>query len=165
MRIERKKLSEIKPADYNPRKISGSDYEKLKKNIEEFGYIDPIIFNEPSGNIVGGHQRYKVLTELGYEEIDVVVVEMDDLQEKALNIALNKISGEWDVERLKDVLLEIDVGGVDVELSGFDLSEIENMMTATHQDFNGNAELEMDDFDDDDFNCRCPECDFHFNVK
>lgn len=163
MEIVSMDMKELKPADYNPRKITGEEYEKLKRSIEEFGYVDLMILNKTTGNIIGGHQRYKALTELGYEKADVVLVEFDETKEKALNIALNKISGGWDVERLKDLLLELDVGEVDVELSGFDLSEIENMMTQTYQEFD-NDEVDLDEFEED-FNCRCPECDFHFNAK
>lgn len=164
MNIEKMKLEDLKPADYNPRKISGPEFEKLKKSIQEFGYVDLIILNKRTGNIVGGHQRYKALSDLGYEEADTVIIDLDETEEKALNLALNKISGEWDVERLKDVLLEIDTGEVDVELTGFDLSEIEEMMTRTYQEFD-NSELDLDDFGEENFDCRCPECDFHFNAK
>jgi ParB-like chromosome segregation protein Spo0J len=165
MRIEKVRLQDLKPADYNPRKISGPEFEKLKRSIEEFGYVDLIIKNERTGAIVGGHQRYKALDELGYDEIDIAVVDLDETKEKALNIALNKISGDWDIEKLKDILLELDTGEVDVELTGFDLSEIEEMMTKTYQDLNDNDEINLDDFDDENFDYCCPNCDFHFNSK
>lgn len=164
MQLLRKSLDEIKPADYNPRKISKRDYERLKNSIVAFGYVDPIIWNKQTNHIIGGHQRYKVLKDLGFTEVDVVEVDMDESKEKALNIALNKIRGEFDIERLKDLILELDVGDVDIELTGFDLSEIEEMMTRSYQDFS-TEELDLDDFEDESFTCRCPECDFHFNVK
>ncbi|WP_327204048.1 ParB N-terminal domain-containing protein [Paenibacillus tyrfis] len=81
----------INPAAYNPRiDLQPGDpaYEKLKRSIEEFGYIDPIVWNERTGNMVGGHQRYKILVnEQGRTEIEVSVVDMDPEQEKLLNIA------------------------------------------------------------------------------
>jgi ParB-like chromosome segregation protein Spo0J len=164
MELIRKSLKEIKPADYNPRKISKRELEKLKKSIMEFGYVDPIIWNKRTNHIIGGHQRYKALLDLGYKEADVVELDVSETEEKALNIGLNKITGEFDIEKLKDVLQDIDVGGVDIELTGFDISEIEEMMTRPYQEF-GSEELDLDDFDDENFECKCPECGFHFNAK
>jgi ParB-like chromosome segregation protein Spo0J len=165
MIIEKMSMKDLKPADYNPRKISGAEFEKLKRNIKEFGYVDPIIWNKQTQNIVGGHQRYKALVDLGFEEVDVVVVDMDLTAEKTLNITLNKVTGEWNLEMLKDVLQDLDVSGaLNIELSGFDLDEIEGMMTRSYQEFD-NDEVDLDDFEDDKFNCRCLECDFHFNSK
>jgi ParB-like chromosome segregation protein Spo0J len=78
---------------------------------------------------VGGNQRLKALRELGIEEVDVVVVDINDAKEKALNVALNKISGEWDFPKLKDLLTDIDTGDFDIELTGFDLDEIGNLIS------------------------------------
>lgn len=164
MRIEKMKMEDLRPADYNPRKMSEKELDKLKMSIEEFGYVDLVIWNETTGNIVGGHQRYKALEDLGFEEIDVVVLEMDESKEKALNIALNKISGEFDIEKLKEILSELQFEDIDLELTGFDLEEVENMLTGTSQSLANGGEVDLEDFDDDDFNCRCPKCDFHFNA-
>ena len=103
MNIEKKKTAELLPAEYNPRKDlkpGDEEYEKLKRSIEEFGYVEPVIWNKKTGRVVGGHQRLKVLIDLGITEVDCVVVEMDEAKEKALNIALNKISGDWDKDKL-----------------------------------------------------------------
>lgn len=73
MQIIKKKIDELKPANYNPRKnlkLGDKEYEKLKKSIKEFGYVEPVIYNKRTGIVVGGHQRLKVLKDLGYEEID-----------------------------------------------------------------------------------------------
>lgn len=73
MLIIKKKIDELKPANYNPRKNlkpGDKEYEKLKKSITEFGYVEPVIYNKRTGIVVGGHQRLKVLKDLGYEEID-----------------------------------------------------------------------------------------------
>jgi len=97
----------LNPAKYNPRKDlqpGDPEYEKLLRSVEEFGYVEPIIWNERTGNIVGGHQRFKVLSQIGYTEIECVVVNLDEQREKALNVALNKISGEWDLSKLTDLL-------------------------------------------------------------
>lgn len=87
--VETVKLSSMKLARYNPRNIGLAAFEGLKSSIESFGYVEPIIFNRTTGNIVGGHQRYKALIDLDVEEADVVIVELDENQEKALNITLN----------------------------------------------------------------------------
>lgn len=107
MIIEKKKLSELNRAAYNPRlelKAGDDVYEKLKRSIEEFGYIEPIVWNKTTGNVVGGHQRLTVLEDLGHEEADVVVVELDDKQEKVLNLALNKVKGEWEYGSLATLI-------------------------------------------------------------
>lgn len=128
MKIEKKIISELLPADYNPRKNlqpGDKEYEKLKKSITEFDYVDPVIWNKQTGHVVGGHQRLKVLQDLGYTEIQVSVVDITEAKEKALNIALNKISGDWDTSKLSDLLAELQGIDIDMELTGFDLDEIE----------------------------------------
>ncbi len=148
MRIEKMKVTDLIPADYNPRldlQSGDKEYEKLKRSIQEFGYVDPVIWNERTGVVVGGHQRLKVLQELGYEEIDVSVVDLSEEQEKTLNIALNKIEGDWDNFKLKELLEDIDTGSFDITLTGFDEDEIENLMTQFHIEEEG--EIQEDDFD------------------
>jgi ParB-like chromosome segregation protein Spo0J len=89
LEIKRIPLSEINPAKYNPRKDlkpGDLEYEKLKKSIETFGYVEPIVWNRQTGNIVSGHQRLKILRHRGETEIECVVVDLDEQQEKALNI-------------------------------------------------------------------------------
>lgn len=135
MNIVKKRVSDLIPASYNPRKDlkpQDKEYQKIKKSIEEFGYVEPIIFNAFSGRVVGGHQRLKVLKELGYEEVDAVVIEETEEREKALCIALNKIEGEWDMPLLKDLLQDLDTGALDMELTGFDDFELEQLMTQFH---------------------------------
>jgi len=124
MEIQNMKVSDLKYAPYNPRKIDDKELAKLKRSISEFGYVEPIVWNQRTGFVVGGNQRLKALRELGIEEVDVVVVDLSDDKERALNVALNKISGEWDFPKLKDLLTDIDTGDFDIELTGFDLDEI-----------------------------------------
>ena len=110
MNINIVNIDTLVPAEYNPRvelKPGMPEYEKLKNSIQEFGYVEPVIVNDRTGKIVGGHQRISVLKELGYKEIEVVHVDLDDAHEKALNVALNKISGTWDAEKLEDLLRDI----------------------------------------------------------
>lgn len=133
MKIEKRLLSELKPADYNPRvalKPEDEEYQKIKRSIERWGYIDPIIINS-DGTIIGGHQRYSVLSELGYDEIDVVCLDLNKDDEMALNVALNKISGEWDELKLKDLLVELDIADFDLSLTGFSQPEIDELIELT----------------------------------
>ena len=97
MEIQKVSVEKLNPAKYNPRKDlkpGDPEYEKLKRSIETFGYVEPVIWNKKTGNIVGGHQRFKVLKQEGAKEIECVVVDISSDQEKALNVALNKVSGE-----------------------------------------------------------------------
>lgn len=170
MRIEKRKIDELIPAIYNPRKdltINDAEYKKIKRSIETFGYVDPIIVNERTGVIVGGHQRLKVLKDLGYEEIEVSVVNLDEKQEKALNIALNKISGEWDFELLKDLLEELDDGSFDVELTGFDMDELEKLMTQYHVEDDEQSPDDFEVIDDEDIETeyKCPRCSYEWSGK
>jgi DNA modification methylase len=102
------KLEDLKPADYNPREIEDKNFAGLEKSIERFGMLEPIVWNERTGNIVGGHQRFKVLMSKGEEEVDVVVVDLSVDEEVACNIALNNpnIQGNW-AENIGDLLKEI----------------------------------------------------------
>lgn len=132
VRIEKKKIDELIPAEYNPRvdlQPGDTEYEKLKRSILEFDLVEPLVWNERTGRLVGGHQRLKVLKELGYEEVEVSIVDLDEEREKALNIALNKVQGDWDKTKLKDLLEELDTGAFDMELTGFDYDELEKLMT------------------------------------
>ena len=117
MKIINKKISELNPAPYNPRKITKKQYEDLKRSIQEFGYIEPIIWNATTGNVVGGHQRLKALTELGFEEVECVVIDCSEAQEKMLNITLNNVNGAFEKDMLFSLLSEAD--DQDLELTGF----------------------------------------------
>lgn len=146
MEFIKKKINELKYANYNPRKKlqpEDKEYQKIKKSIEEFGYVEPIIINKDN-TIIGGHQRLTVLKDLGYEKVDVIQIDIDKTKEKALNIALNKITGEWDYAMLGDLLLDLDSLNYDLEITGFDLDEIEEIMAPI-----GTEEKEVieDDFD------------------
>ena len=132
MNIQVIDIEKLKAADYNPRidlQKGNEEYEKIKRSIKEFGYVDPVIVNSDM-TVIGGHQRLKVLKDLGYKKIECAVVELSKEKEKALNIALNKISGKWDYDKLSDLLNEL-VDNVDIDetLTGFSKSEIEDMGT------------------------------------
>ena len=151
MIIEKKNTADLLPADYNPRKDlkpGDAEYEKLKRSIEQFGYVEPVIWNQTTGRVVGGHQRLKVLMDMGMTEVDCVVVEMDEDKEKALNIALNKISGDWDKDKLALLIADLQGADFDVALTGFEPAEIDDLFKDTlkdgvkDDDFDVGAELE-----------------------
>lgn len=130
MNIKTLKATELKAAEYNPRKDlqpEDAEYKKLRQSIEEFGYVEPIIWNERTGNVVGGHQRLKVLLEKGQEDIECVVVDLDDKDEKILNVLLNKVKGRWDIGKLADLLEELQEAG-EMELTGFEDWELQSLL-------------------------------------
>ena len=137
MKIEKVDIKQLISPDYNPRDITPEEMEKLKTSIQEFGYIDPIIVNDVNNHIVGGNQRYEALKELEYTEVDVVYVHEEDLnREKALNIALNKISGDWDNEKLTQIFTDFKLTGFEnTELTGFDDAELTFLPDETEYGF------------------------------
>jgi ParB-like chromosome segregation protein Spo0J len=145
MIVQKIPVSEINPAKYNPRKdLKPGDpaYEKLKRSMTEFGYVEPIIWNEETGNIVGGHQRYKILLEEGHTEVECVVVMLPADKEKALNVALNKVTGDWEVKALAELLNDLNEQDFDLSLTGFDAAEIEDLFSQVHD-----KDVTDDDFD------------------
>ncbi len=130
MKVLKVPLKKIKVATYNPRKDlqpGDKEYEKIKKSMERFGYVDPLVWNEKSGNLVGGHQRLKILKSPGEKEVEVSVVNFNAADERALNIALNKTGGEWDIEGLSGLFVDLEALNYDVTITGFELSEIEEL--------------------------------------
>lgn len=136
-------ISELKEAAYNPRVqlLPGMpEYEKLKTSIEQFGNIEPIVWNERTGNVVGGHQRLTVLKSLGYTTVPCSVVNLDENEEKLLNVALNKIKGQWDFEKLEKILRSFDYEVATA--SGFAAEEIA-VLLADNEELYGDID---DDF-------------------
>ena len=121
MEIIKKRIADMERAEYNPRVelMPGDDeYEKLKRNIDRFGVVVPVIWNKRTNRVVSGHQRLTVLMNEGVTETDVSVVDLDETAEKQLNIAMNKVTGEWDEVKLKELL---DGLGDAAPETGFDL--------------------------------------------
>ena len=135
----------LRPAAYNPRKklkAGDKEYEKIKNSILEFGYVEPIIVNYDM-TVIGGHQRLTVLKDLGYTEVQCVVVHIEDEHKvKALNIALNKITGAWNEELLADLLVDLQSVDFNTDLTGFEAPEIEQLFSKVH-----NKDIKEDDFD------------------
>ena len=139
-------ISVLKPAEYNPRKKlkpGDKEYKKIKASIEEFGFADPLVVNSDM-TIIGGHQRLTVAVDLGYTEVPCAVVDVDKDREKALNIALNKITGQWDDQLLADLLRDLDTAHFNTDLTGFDRAEIENLFSNIYD-----KKVKEDDFDVD----------------
>jgi len=108
----------------NPRQISEHDLGALRRSLKFFGTVEPIVVNRRSGRIVGGHQRVRAAQAEGLERLPVVYVDLDDPSEKQLNLALNRISGEWDAPALEAVLRDLQQAGADLELTGFTEDEL-----------------------------------------
>ena len=136
--VKQIKLTDLNPAEYNPRTISEKEFNKLTQSIREYGLVDPILVNMKNMTIIGGHQRYSVLVaenkknnsyehlllfrrgDIGWVFTEDILTVKDESHEKGLNLALNKISGEWDYPRLNSLLDELNVNGFDVSLTGFE---------------------------------------------
>lgn len=130
MNIRRMQLADLNPADYNPRKDLQPDdpaYLKIKQSLETFGMVEPIIWNERTGHIVGGHQRIKALRDMGEAETDVVVINEPLKEEKKLNVILNRAKGRWDNEKLAPLMQELSERG-DVSLTGFEDYELQGLI-------------------------------------
>lgn len=130
MELRTLKAADLHMAEYNPRKDlqpEDPEYQKLKRSIETFGYVEPIIWNETTGNIVGGHQRFKVLLEAGATDIECVVIRIEEKEEKILNVLLNKVKGRWNIGRLADLLQELD-NACEMELTGFEDWELQSLL-------------------------------------
>lgn len=139
-------VSVLRPAKYNPRKKlkpGDKEYEKIKKSIQEFGFADPLVVNADM-TIIGGHQRLSVAVELGYTEVPCAVVDVDKTREKALNIALNKITGEWDEKMLADLLTDLKDAEFDLDYTGFDAPEVDALFSNIYD-----KKVKEDNFDVD----------------
>lgn len=161
MKIKKINITDINEADYNPRTISDDEMTKLENSITEFGFVDPMIINLKNNKLIGGHQRYNALLSLNMkkgnfaEELNLVELgdigwvfpDMDlkiesEQHEKALNIALNKISGTWDNEKLFTLLEELEYDDMGIELTGFTDEEMEMLEKGVY-----NSDYEEDYFD------------------
>ena len=139
-------ISVLKPAEYNPRKKlkpGDREYKKIKDSIEEFGFADPLVVNADM-TIIGGHQRLNVAIDLGYTEVPCAVVDVDKTREKALNIALNKITGAWDDQMLADLLKDLENVNFNLDFTGFEAPEIGQLFSNIYD-----KKVKEDNFDVD----------------
>ena len=189
--ISKIKLTDFKPADYNPRHMPEDEKQRLRTSIESFGLVDPIIVNLKNNRIIGGHQRWEVLVDMVMESTtlaekeynlltlgDVGLIFDKDITiknedyEKALNIALNKISGEWDYSKLSNVLDDLKLNHFNIELTGFDDIELTEMNFINDLKFDDDFDLTDDDLiptsSDGDVSdggmIICPHCGEEFSL-
>lgn len=132
-------VDKLNAATYNPRKISGQQLKALKMSIKENGILEPLIVNQKTGmTVVSGHQRLRVAKELGFTEVPVKVIDVDEKKEKILNLALNKIGGAFDTPKLENVLREVvEFAGADIEQTGFTAQEVEKMLALPEAETEG----------------------------
>ena len=166
-------IGDINPSKYHPRlnlKPEDKEYENIKQSIEQFGYVDPLVWNKRNGNLVGGHQRYKIIKDdLKVKKVNVSVVDLNDWDEKLLNIALNKVKGDWHRANLKTVLEELyqndDMDALPLSLAGFDGDELTDLLELdagvldlrdTGRGVNARKSAENQE------TTRCPKCGFDF---
>lgn len=153
------KLADLNPAKYNPRKQlkpGDPEFEALARSMKEFGYVELILVNIRDGSnvIISEHQRWSVLNYLGETEAECLTVDLPEPEEKALNIAMNKISGQWDMEKLKGVLRDIDLSDLDATLTGFQEEELGGLI----------GDVDVDITTEDDFDALSEDIDSFVEV-
>ena len=126
-------IGQLKPSGYNPREISKHDFEALRRSIRKFGFVEPIVVNRYAGRenvVIGGHQRLKAAQAENLPTVPVIFVSLDPNHERVLNLALNRITGQWVEPQLADVfkLLNQIGDGVEMDLTGFNPEEISNLI-------------------------------------
>ncbi len=140
--IEHIPIEKLRPDPFNPRRISDDELEALTRSIREFGFVQPVIARRDDCTVVGGHQRLVAARKLGYVSVPVVFVDLSLEQARVLNLALNKISGEWDEELLARLLADLNGGAVDLTLSGFGDDEVKNLLRSLdHREKRERAEV------------------------
>ncbi len=150
------KVKDLKAAEYNPRKIADEKLKALAAAMREFGDLSGIVFNKRTGRLVGGHQRVKNLDpaweiqkkaspdKLGTVATGFVItpegrwtyreVDWPEKKEKMANLAANKHKGEWEDEKLKALLQELDLNSAEIDLVGFDKKEVDRITAALNQE-------------------------------
>ena len=165
MQIKKAPVKDLVSPEWNPRQITDEELEKLKTSLEEFGYIEPIIVNDVNNHVVGGNQRLRALTALGYDEVDCVYVHIEGInKEKACNVALNKISGDWDEDKLRVVLEDIELSPIDIKLTGFDELELTSLDLGeeTETEYSEPTyDVQEDDYKDEDIIVTVQEGDLY----
>jgi len=140
MKVQKIDIDKLKPHPKNPRIHPDSAIEKLERSIKEFGWTNPILVSK-DGYILAGHARLKAAKKAGLEEVPVIYLPLEGAKAEAYLIADNRLQDEtdWDYEKLEDLLQELDTGEFDLELTGFDMDEIDSML------------FDINDMDDDNF--------------
>ncbi len=145
MEILKMKISEMNRAAYNPRvelKAGDEEYETIRRSIESFGLVQPIVLNRRTNTVVSGHQRLTVLEDMGAETAEVSIVDLDEIQEKQLNIAMNKVTGDWDDRKLAEVLAELEDEASEV---GFSDAEVDALLNQLETVFGDDTDALLDE--------------------
>ena len=153
MTVIKKKVNELKNYPGNPRVINDQDFCKLVNSIKEFGYVQPLIINKDD-QVIGGNQRLKALKELGIAEAECILIDLPVKKEKALNLALNKISGDWEPSLLFQFIDDLDPGLI--ELTGFSDEELDAL--------NVTLDEEEEKLPDEPKLITCPSCGHNFTL-
>jgi ParB-like chromosome segregation protein Spo0J len=160
--VSRVKTSDLKPADWNPRTITDEALGRLTRSLSEFGNLQPITVNARTGNVIAGHQRLKCLLAMNVAETDCWLVDLPAEKEKAANLTLNNLAGEWDYVRLETVLAELQELGGDLSLTGFPAARIDEIL-------GGIDAIPPDAFPAVEENLpiehRCPKCGYEWSGK
>jgi DNA modification methylase len=135
----------LRSAEYNPRTISEKELANLERSVGEFRLVDPIIARRADGTVIGGHQRLAVAERLGLQRVPVVYLDISEEKAKLLNLALNKIQGDWDEQKLAALLRELDaLPDLDLSVTGFDEEEIKACLAAVEAQLFRTKEEEFD---------------------
>lgn len=162
-KIEYVPVGSLKPAAYNPRTMDTDEMRRLRLSLRTYGFVDPVIAQKSTRLVIGGHQRLDAAKAEGYTEVPVVFVDIDDKHAMALNLALNRISGEFDYRKLSEVIAQIDTGEIkNMEITGFALDEIEKIMTFSFSDLKTKHKPEQSESEDN--TVICPRCSHEFEV-
>ena len=171
-------INHLNPAEYNPRQDltpADPEYQKILKSIKKFGYVQYIVVNRDL-TVIGGHQRLKVLKDLGYKTIEVLQVDLNKSDEKALNLTLNKVEGYWDRDLLSNLLKDLDSVGYELDVTGFSEIEIEGLLGEVSipddiftpsSDKDSNSDRKDDDFvefEEEQKEITCPRCGGTFTI-
>lgn len=155
--IKKVSFSSLKESKYNPRKIDQENLEALENSLSRFGYVEPIVWNERTGNIVGGHQRYKILESKGIKDVFVVVVNMSEEDEVAANLTLNNphIQGTWD-DPISGLLNDIRIDDFDL----FGSLNFDNLSGSVERKISS----KVDQSDNNLYDTECPCCGYEWNI-
>ena len=162
LKVQYVDIDSLKPFEGNPRTISEKGLEKLQRSIEEYGFVNPILVQRGTNMIIAGHQRIKAARNAGLSKVPAIFLDFDDITAKAYNLMDNRSveESDWDFGLLADLIMELDNGEIDLELTGFDASEIENIINWMNLDDDDDGEIEMEE--ESEHFVECPKCGFRW---
>jgi hypothetical protein len=157
-----KKIADLIESEYNPREITEIEFKKLQDSIQEFGFVEPVIVNKKN-QIIGGHMRVRAAKVLGLTTVPCVTVDVEGDRAKVLNLALNRISGRWDTQKLGELITNLSSSNFDIKLSGFEDWELEHYNLGPNFTEKGLGDNKEDKKDEEQGKKRrCPECGYEW---